>query len=72
MPSMKVSPNEMPIRSACAARVEARSISPAPSERAIAEATPPPIAPPDIVMVRITQGNSSAIAASDSTPRRPI
>jgi hypothetical protein len=72
MPSMKTSPKQMPISSACAARVEARSISPAPSARAIADATPPPIAPPDMVMVRITQGNSNAIAASDSTPRRPI
>ena len=62
----------MPISSACAASTEARSLSPAPSARAIADATPPPIAPPDIVMVRITQGNTSAIAASDSTPRRPI
>ena len=62
----------MPISIACAASVEARSISPAPIARAIAEATPPPIAPPDIVMVRITNGNTSAIAASDSTPSRPI
>jgi len=31
----------------------------------MAEATPPPIAPPDIVMVSITHGNTSAIAASD-------
>jgi hypothetical protein len=36
------------------------------------KATPPPMAPPDIVMVSITQGNTSAIAASDSTPSRPI
>ena len=40
-------------------------MSPAPSARAIADATPPPIAPPDMVMVRITNGNTSAIAASD-------
>ena len=72
MPSMKVSPKQTPISSACAASVEARSRSPAPSARAIADATPPPMAPPDMVMVRITQGNTSAIAASDSTPSRPI
>ena len=47
-------------------------MSPAPSARAIADATPPPMAPPDIVMVRITVGNTSAIAASNSTPKRPI
>ena len=40
--------------------------------RAIADATPPPIAPPDIVIVRITNGNTSAIAANGSTPSRPI
>ena len=62
----------MPISRACAASVEARSRSPAPIARAIADATPPPIAPPDMVMVRITNGNTSAIAASDSTPSRPI
>ena len=45
---------------------------PAPIARAIADATPPPIAPPDMVMVRITNGNTSAIAASGSTPSRPI
>ncbi len=72
MPSMNVRPKQRPISSACVASVEARSLSPAPSARAIADATPPPIAPPDIVMVSITQGNTSAIAASDSTPRRPI
>jgi hypothetical protein len=72
MPSMNVSPKQMPISSACAASVEARSTSLAPSARAIADATPPPIAPPDMVMVRITQGNTSAIAASDSTPSRPM
>ena len=72
MPSMNVSPKQMPISKACAASAEARSTSPAPSARAIADATPPPIAPPDMVMVRMTKGNTSAIAASDSTPSRPI
>jgi predicted secreted protein len=38
----------------------------------MAEATAPPMAPPDIVMVRITVGNTSAIAASASTPSRPM
>ena len=70
--SMNVKPKLMPISSACVASVEARSVSPAPSARAMADATPPPIAPPDMVMVRITNGNTSAIAASNSTPSRPI
>ena len=72
MPTTKARPKPRPISNAWLASVEARSMSPAPSARAIDDATPPPIAPPDIVMVRITQGNNSAIAASDSTPSRPI
>ena len=44
----------------------------APSERAMADDTPPPIAPPDMVIISMTKGNTSAIAASDSVPRRPI
>ena len=38
----------------------------------MADDTPPPIAPPDMVMVRITNGNTSAMAASASVPSRPI
>ena len=72
MPSMKTRPKAIAFSIACVASVEARSWSPAPSARAIADATPPPIAPPDMVMVSITKGNTSAIAASDSTPSRPI
>jgi len=72
MPSMKVSPKQTAISIACAANAEARSISAAPRARAMADATPPPIAPPDMVMVRMTQGNTSAIAANESTPSRPI
>ena len=72
MTSVKVSPKQAPINSACAARALARSLSPAPSARAIADDTPPPMAPPDMVMVRMTNGNTSAIAASDAVPSRPI
>src|ERR1700694_1759040 len=72
MPSVNVNPKQIPMSKACAASVDARSTSPAPSARATADATPPPIAPPDMVMVRIPNGNPSAIAASDSTPSRPI
>ena len=69
---MKNRPKHSPISSAWIANVAARAWSPAPSDRAIAEETPPPIAPPDIVIIRITNGNTSAIAASDSVPSRPI
>ena len=57
---------------ACSASVAARSRSPAPSARLIAEETPPPIAPADIICVSIANGNTSAIAASGTVPSRPI
>ena len=69
--TVKVMPTLMAIAKACSASVDARSRSPAPSARAIAEATPPPIAPPDIVIIRMIRGNISAIAASGAMPRRP-
>ena len=50
----------------------ARSRSPAPSARLIAEETPPPIAPADIICVNMVKGNTSAIPASGSMPSRPI
>jgi hypothetical protein len=57
---------------ACSASVAARSLSPAPSARLIAEETPPPIAPADIICVSMASGNTSAIAASGTVPSRPI
>ncbi len=72
MSSMKDGPKQTPISRACKASVEARSTSPAPIARAMADETPPPIAPPDIVIIRITNGNTSAMAASNSVPSRPI
>ena len=57
---------------ACSASVAARSRLPAPSARLIADETPPPIAPADIICVSITKGNTSAMPASGSVPSRPI
>src|SRR3954463_14328117 len=56
---------------ACSASVAARSRLPAPSARLMAEETPPPIAPADIICVSITNGNTSAMPASGSGPRPP-
>ena len=57
---------------ACSASVAARSRFPAPTARLMADETPPPIAPADIICVSITKGNTSAMPASGSTPSRPI
>jgi hypothetical protein len=38
----------------------------------MADDTPPPMAPADIICVSITKGNTSAIPASGSVPSRPI
>jgi hypothetical protein len=57
---------------ACSASVAARSRSPAPSARLIADETPPPIAPALIICVSMANGNTSAIAASGMVPSRPI
>ncbi len=65
-------PKQMPMINACTANAAARSISSAPNARAIDEATPPPMAPPDIVIIKMTNGNTRAIAASGSTPNRPM
>ena len=40
--------------------------------RLMAEETPPPIAPADIICVSMVNGNTSAIAASGMVPSRPI
>ena len=44
---------------------------PAPSARATAEATPPPMPPADIVCISMTSGNVTEIPARASGPRRP-
>ena len=56
---------------ACQSRRSALSGLPAPSARAIEEATAPPRAPPGRVCISISSGNASAIAASGAVPRVP-
>ena len=70
--AVKKIPAQAPIIAACSASVAARSRLPAPIARLIAEDTPPPIAPADIICVSITNGNTSAMPASGSVPSRPI
>ena len=72
MTTVKNNPAQVPIMAACSASVAARSRLPAPSARLMADDTPPPIAPADIICVSITNGNTSAIPASGSVPSRPI
>ena len=65
-------PNAIAITTACKASLPARATSPAPSARAIADDTPPPIAPADIICIRMSIGNTSATPARPSVPSLPI
>ena len=56
--------------SACSTSASASSRRPAPSARAIAEEMPPPIAPADSICIIMKPGNTSAMPASASVPRR--
>ena len=60
------------IASACQTKDSALVTSPAPSALAIADATAPPIAPPERVCVSISSGNDNAIAAREMEPSRPM
>ena len=51
---------------------QARASSPEPSARLIADDTPPPIAPEDIICVNMMVGKTSAMAASASLPSHPM
>ena len=61
----------MPIHIACTASASARAASPAPKARLTADDTPPPMAPADSMPWNMTIGNTSAIAASEATPKLP-
>ena len=60
-----------PTTSACSTSARASSVRPAPSARAIAEATPPPMPPLATFSIRAMKGKTSARPASASRPRRP-
>ena len=57
--------------SACTTSDRATASLPAPSERAMAEETPPPMAPADIICSSMISGNTSERPASGTVPRRP-
>ena len=69
---MNSRPPPVPMRIAWQASARARSSLPEPIARAIAEETPPPMAPDDICCVIMIIGKTSAIAASGSVPSRPL
>ena len=68
---MNAAPIAAAMTSACTTRRRARRASPAPSAREMAEDTPPPIAPAEVICSSITSGNTSARPASGAVPRRP-
>ncbi len=70
--TLNARPAAMPISAACNASARARSASPAPSARLIADEMPPPIEPAENICISITNGNTSAIAASGCMPSRPM
>ncbi len=54
------SPMPIAITAAWVISEAASSIRPAPIDRARAEATPPPIAPPEVMFISISSGSTSA------------
>ena len=69
-PSANKSPKLTAMMSACSTSAEASSRLPAPSVRATAETTPPPIAPADICCSSSAKGSSTAQPASAAVPWR--
>ena len=55
---------------ACSTSASASSRRPPPNARAMAEEMPPPIAPADSICIIMNPGNTSAMPASASVPRR--
>ena len=66
----KARPKPSAITTACSTRAEASSRRPAPSARAMAETTPPPMAPADICCNSSTKGSITAQPASAAVPCR--
>jgi hypothetical protein len=66
----RVKPSAMatPSSSACGTSARASSMRPAPSARAIAEATPPPMPPAAMLCIRVMKGTTRAAPASEAVP----
>jgi hypothetical protein len=71
MASVNAAPIAIAMTSACQTRASAAAGRRAPSARATAAATPPPIPPADMVCMSITSGKTSETPASASAPSRP-
>ena len=63
-------PNARLMITACSTSASASACRRAPIARAIADEMPPPIAPPDSICIIMKPGNTSAMPASASVPRR--
>ena len=72
MVTVKNAAKQVAMTSACRMVASASSRRPAPSARAIADDTPPPIAPDDIICISMTPGNTSETPASASVPSLPM
>ena len=68
---MKAAPIAAAMTSACTTSRRAAAASPEPSARAIADDTPPPIAPAEVICSSMRSGKTSARPASGPVPRRP-
>ena len=72
MVTVKNAAKQVAMTSACRMVASASSRRPEPSARAIADDTPPPIAPADIICISMTPGNTCATPASASVPSLPM
>ena len=69
--SMNTRPSKQPIHKAWTASTLARAASPAPKARLTADDTPPPMAPADIMVCSITNGNTNAMPAKAGASKCP-
>src|SRR5262245_48706455 len=70
-PVVNTAPITTAMTHACHASASASGRRPAPSARATAEATPPPMPPADMVCMSMISGNTRATPASASAPSQP-
>lgn len=66
----KSRPSTMLMTTACRRSASASCHRPAPRARATADEIPPPTASPDIIVISMTGGNTSAMPASSAVPGR--
>lgn len=69
MATVNPTPNRIAMISACSTNASASSLRLATMARAMAEETPPPMPPFDIIVISISKGNTKATPASAVVPR---